>query len=60
MRNLSDTEVLRQSRVSLGWVLSDDFRVGQLTCQRPPKITNLRSFYGTRLLVQKSLGNNKV
>ena len=27
--NLSDTEVLRQIRVSLGWVLSDNFRAGQ-------------------------------
>jgi len=27
---LSDTEVLRQSRVPLGWVLSDNFRVGRL------------------------------
>jgi len=37
-RKLYDTEVLRQSRVSLGWVLSDNFRVGhfrvgQLPCR---------------------------
>jgi len=32
--NLSDTEVLRQSRVSLGWVLSDNFRVGRFPASR--------------------------
>ena len=42
-QNLSDTEVLRQSRVSLGWVLSDNFRVGQLPASRKSLFTFLLS-----------------
>jgi len=33
-RKVFDTESVRQFRVSLGWVLSDNFRVGQLPASR--------------------------
>jgi len=49
-RKLSDTGVLRQSRASLGWVLSDNFRVGQLPAsQKDPynkkKVLLIQSAY---------------
>jgi len=33
-REVFDRETVRQFRVSLGWVLSDNFRVGQLPASR--------------------------
>jgi len=41
--NLSDTEVLRQIRVSLGWVLSDNFRVGQFPAS--PTVIGRNKFF---------------
>ena len=43
-RNLSETEVLRLIRVSLGWVLSDNFRVGQF----PASVSNKLGLRGDR------------
>ena len=46
-RKVFDWETVRQFRVSLGWVLSNNFRVGQLPCRTWSSLLLMRSVHLT-------------